>query len=117
MIDWIFFRIGQGEHDREMMPWGGVYLAKDPPPYNLEARYYFYQKHLLLCQKRNNMFFHQICKGIKNVVLNRETLSFLLNSRVAITFYNWLLDVEVSDYHKYVLVIDYSMFFLNIKGP
>ncbi len=56
--------------------------AKSSPPYNLK-----------------------ICKGIKNVVLNRSTVEFLLYDQISMDLYNWLQDVEAPEENFYSTLI------------
>jgi len=60
----------------------GPNYVRDPPPYGLV-----------------------ICKGIKNVVVNRNTLEFFLYDDIAIELYNWLSDVEVPEENYYSTLI------------
>ena len=50
------------------------FYKKEPPPHNLT-----------------------VCKGVKNVLLDRETAEFMLYSEVASDLYNWLQDAEVPE--------------------
>ncbi len=59
-----------------------VRYRKEPVPYNLT-----------------------ICKGVKNVLLNRPTVEFLVYDRVAIDLYNWLQDVEAPEENFYSTLI------------